>query len=224
MENKSVLILGATGLVGGEMLKMFLEDELYGRILVAGRRPVDGIAGDSRLSSHVIDFDNLRESAGLFEVDHLICALGTTIAKAGSRENFRKVDLDYTMEAAGLALAGGAAFFALVSSLGADPGSRLFYNRTKGEVEKKAADLGFRSLAILRPSLLLGKRRERRMVEELGQALGRGLSALIPARYKPVEAKDVAAAARVAAREELPGARIIESEKIRAMASGEDIR
>ncbi len=225
MGKKKVLLLGATGLVGGEILKLMLGDPFYGRISVAGRRPVDGVTDDGgRLSQHVIDFDNLKESAAVFEVDHLVCALGTTIAKAGSKENFRKVDLVYTIEAAGLAAARGAGFFAVVSSVGANPGSMMFYYRIKGEVEKEAAKLGFDSLAVLRPSLLLGNRRDKRLGEEIGQSLGRCLSVAIPARYKPVEARDVAAAVLAAAREELPGSRIFESEEIRAMASGKDGR
>lgn len=214
----TVALLGASGLVGRECLRLLAADARFGRIVSIGRRalPHAALAGldGSRITQRVVDMDRLAESGDVFAVDRVICALGTTIKVAGSREAFRHVDYDMPIEAARLALAAGAAHFLLVSALGANPRSRIFYNRVKGDVEAALLALPFRATTIVRPSLLLGAREEVRRGERIGQAVGW----LIPGRYRPVRAQDVARTLVDEAASERAGARIIESDEIRAHA------
>ncbi len=195
MADRTVLLLGATGLVGGHALRRFATDPRWSRVVTLGRRPI-GTAGPSH-EGHVVDFDRLGEQAELFACDDLVCALGTTMRQAGSEEAFRRVDLEIPFEAAQLARSAGATQVLLVSALGADPDSRIFYNRTKGEAERAVEGVGFEAVQILRPSLLAGDRDGTRWGERLGLAV---LSPLVPvlrgplAALRPTEADDVAAA------------------------------
>lgn len=206
-----MLLAGATGLVGGECLRLLLADEAFDRVVVLSRRPLPEIKQTSKLHVHVVDFDNLHTSSGLFHVDAVLCALGTTIKQAGSREQFRRVDYGYPLEMARLGVEQGARHFLLVSALGANARSRLFYNRVKGELEEAVTALPYPSLTITRPSLLLGNREDSRRGEEAAKRFG----FLLPGKLKPVRAGAVAAALVQAAKEEQPGRRIFESAEIR---------
>ena len=210
---RSVLLAGASGLVGAEVLDQLKADASVTRIVVIGRRPMPSL--DPRIQASVVDFDNLKSHADLFAVDQIICALGTTMKQAGSKEAFRRVDLEYPLEMARLGLAHGARHFLLVSALGADVESRVFYNQVKGELENALRPLGYRSVTIVRPSLLLGKRKEFRPFERLAMIVGE----VVPGRYRPVRARDVAKALVTAARNDEPGLRIIESEQIKDAAA-----
>jgi uncharacterized protein YbjT (DUF2867 family) len=163
-----------------------------------------------------VDFDRLDAHRDALVADQLICALGTTIKVAGSRERFRLVDRDYPLALARLGLEQGVRHFLLVSALGADAHSRVFYNRVKGELEDALAALPLRSLSIVRPSLLLGRRAEFR----LGEQVLKRLAFLVPGKYGPVHARDVAAALVRLAKEDAPGRRIVESAELRAWAAG----
>jgi uncharacterized protein YbjT (DUF2867 family) len=206
---RSVMLLGATGLVGRELLSLLLEEEGVARVVTLVRRP--GGVAHARLDEHVVDLSRLAAHAELFRVDQIFCALGTTIRKAGSREEFRRVDYDLPLQGAKLGREGGARHFLLVSAIGADAQSRIFYNRVKGEVEKDLRAVRYPSLTIARPSLLLGARAERRLGEELAKPFGW----LMPSRYKPIEAHDVALALVRASRSDAPGVRILESREMR---------
>jgi uncharacterized protein YbjT (DUF2867 family) len=206
---KTALVLGATGLVGSQILELLLAEQSYERVAVAARRSTG--MSHPRLVERVVSFDELAAARELFAVDHIYCALGTTIRKAGSRERFRQVDLEYPLEAARLGRSAGASHFLLVSALGADARSRFFYNRVKGELEQKLRALDYPSLTIARPSLLLGDRAEYRRGEEIA----RRFAWLTPARYKPVEGRTVARAMIAAAAEGRRGVRIIESAEMR---------
>src|SRR3954465_4030628 len=174
---RTALVLGATGLVGGLCLELLLADRAWSRVGAAGRGGgVWGVGGPRpsgrqhpRLAEVVTDFERLEEHADAFAVDAVFCCLGTTIRKAGSREVFYRIDHDYPVAAARLASARGARRFLLVSSLGGDAGSRVFYNRVKGEVERDVSAIPFEGVAIFRPSLILGPRPERRTAEDLAQ-------------------------------------------------------
>lgn len=222
----SVTLLGATGLVGSEVLRLLLADRRVARVVTVGRRrlpsppPADG--SRARLHERVVEMDRLGEHADAFASDAVICALGTTMKQAGSRDAFRRVDHDIPLDAARIALARGAAHFLLVSALGADPDSRIFYNRVKGEVERGVLALPFRSITIVRPSLLLGARADVRIGEQVGKAVGW----LLPGRYRPVPARDAARLLVQRALAAEPGVRVIESDEIRALAraSREDDR
>jgi uncharacterized protein YbjT (DUF2867 family) len=215
----SVLLCGATGLVGSECLRLLIRDPAFSRVVTIGRRPLPAALVDSvaaaRLEHHVVDFDDLDADAGVFAVDRIICALGTTIRRAGSKARFRQVDLDYALAVARLGVERGATHFLLVSSLGADAESRVFYTRVKGELEDAVSSLPYRSITIVRPSLLLGERREFR----LGEEIDKRLAFLMPRRYRPVAASAVAAVLVQAAKDDAPGRRVIESQQIQALTA-----
>jgi uncharacterized protein YbjT (DUF2867 family) len=205
----SVLILGATGLVGAECMRQFAASPRFARVVALVRRPIDAAVA-ARIESHVLDFEQLEAAAQHFRISHIVCALGTTIRQAGSQERFRRVDHDYPLVAARLGLREGARHFLLVSAVGASAGSRVFYSRVKGEVEDAIRALAYRSVTIVRPSLLLGQRAEVR----LGEQIGKLFAGVMPRRYKPVQASAVAATLVRAAVEDQPGVRVIESKEI----------
>jgi uncharacterized protein YbjT (DUF2867 family) len=207
---RSVLLAGATGLVGGECLTALLAESVFSRVTILVRKPMPSPPPSDRLVERVVDFDHLDRDASAFAVDQVYCCLGTTMRKAGSQAAFRRVDYDYALQIARLGLAGGARHFLLVSALGADANSRVFYNRVKGELEQAVGRLGYTSVTIVRPSLLLGERHERR----LGEEIAKRFSALAPASWRPVHARQVAAALVRAAREDKPGTRVIANREL----------
>ena len=194
---------------------MLATDSAFDRVVVLTRRPLPRELAQGSVEPHVVDFDNLAAHAALFRVDRLICALGTTIKVAGTQEAFRAVDYHFPLTAARLGRERGATHFLLVSSLGANPRSQVFYSRVKGELESAILGLGYRSVTIVRPSLLLGPRAEYRF----GEQIAKRLAFLMPRKYKPVDAHAVAAALVRAAKEDEPGSRIVESSEIRALAA-----
>jgi uncharacterized protein YbjT (DUF2867 family) len=213
---RSTILVGATGLVGAECLKLLLADGAFARVVVLARRPLEGVAASPKLAAHVVDFEHLDAHADLFTADQLICCLGTTISKAGSKERFRAVDYGLPLALAKLGAERGVRHFLLVSALGADARSRVFYNRVKGELEDALAALPLRSLSIVRPSLLLGERREFRVGERIAQRV----AFLMPGKYAAIRAGDVAAALVRLAKEDVPGRRVVESAEMRAWAAG----
>lgn len=208
----SVAVLGATGLVGRECVQLLLREPAFTRVTALSRRPVPPTSGDDKLQHAVIDFDDLDKSRDVFAASHVFCALGTTIKQAGSQERFREVDLGYPTHAAELALAAGARHFLLVSSLGASADARTFYLRVKGELEQRIIGLGFRSVTIVRPSLLLGDRAEFR----LGEQVASRFAWAFPRKYRAVHVRDVARALVGAAVEDRAGVRVIENAEILA--------
>lgn len=212
---RTALLAGATGLVGAHVLDLLLEDPAWERVTVLVRRPLS--RQHPGLRQEVVDFDRLEEHAALFDAQDVFCALGTTIRAAGSQEAFRRVDLEYPRRLAELAARGGAEHFLLVSALGADPGSRVFYNRTKGEAEAAVRSFPLRGMAILRPSLLLGERREFRpgeVVVKYASFLLRPLLVGPLRKYRPIHARTVARAMVRLAREGMRGVRVLESDEI----------
>ncbi|MGJ7506299.1 nucleoside-diphosphate sugar epimerase [Variovorax sp. GT1P44] len=193
MTDRTVIIAGATGLVGSEILKGLLSDESVGTVFSLSRRPLP--MQHAKLVAQVVDFAALPT---LPPADEAYLALGTTIKVAGSQAAFRAVDYDANLAVATAALAAGARRAGLVSAMGADPGSKVFYSRVKGELEDALAQVPFEGLVIARPSLLVGNRaavgQPTRRGEALGLALGNVLGFLIPANYKPIEGEAVARA------------------------------
>ena len=214
MSARTVAIVGASGLVGRECVRQFAAHGGFSRVTAIVRRPLAAELMLPRVEAALVDFEHLAAAEEHFRTSHLVCALGTTIRQAGSQDRFRAVDFGYALAAASLARASGARHFLLVSALGADPGSRVFYNRVKGELEAAVGSLGFPSLTIVRPSLLLGERAERRV----GEIVARWALKLAPPKYRGVEARAVATALLQAALEDRPGIRIIESREIRERA------
>lgn len=204
-------LMGATGLVGRETLAALLQDERFDRVLAIVRRPT-GVS-HARLAERMVDFDRLEHELQGCSGDVAICALGTTIKQAGSQAQFRRVDYEYVLAFARAALAGGVQHFLVVTALGADARSRVFYNRVKGELEDALSALPFSSLTIVRPSLLLGHRDEPR----LGERLAAPLSRLLPRAYRGVEAGKVARALVRLAREPAAGRRVVPSKELHAL-------
>jgi uncharacterized protein YbjT (DUF2867 family) len=213
------LLAGATGLVGALTLRRLLADPRWARVTTLVRRPT-GVAHE-RLDERLVDFATLDNNEALPRATAAICALGTTMKKAGSRDAFRAVDLHAVVAFARAARAAGADTFALVSSAGADARSRTFYLKTKGEAEAAVAALGFPSLTVLRPGVLLGDRGESRPGEAIARAILPFVSPLLagPFRpYRPIGADVVAAALVRAAAASLPGQHVLGNDAIAAMA------
>jgi len=194
--SRSALLAGSTGLIGRALLPLLLQDERYARVHALLRRPVPGIADHPKLQLHQVDFANLPDT--LPRCDDVYIALGTTIKTAGSQAAFRAVDFDAVVDTARAARRAGATRLAVVSALGADAASRVFYNRVKGEMQQAIAALGYESVLIAQPSLLAGDRaalgQPTRAGEEWAMRLLRPVMGLVPRSIRPIEAATVARA------------------------------
>lgn len=203
-------------------MKLLLENASYNKVLAWVRKPIP--LQDAKLSQEVVDFEHLdRHASTLGEVSEVFCCLGTTIKKAGSRDAFCRVDFTYPYEIAQMAARHAVQQFLIVTAMGANSGSSIFYNRVKGEVEAALAKLPFRGLQILRPSLLLGKRQEFRLGESVGIFASKRLSFLAvgPLRkYRAIEASIVAYAMVQIAKQNVQGVNIFESWQLQAIATG----
>jgi uncharacterized protein YbjT (DUF2867 family) len=218
---RTAVVLGATGLVGRHLLDQLLGDDAWQRVTVVARRPSGRT--HPKLAERIVDFERLDGAADAFAADDAFCCLGTTIRQAGSQEAFSRIDHDYVVTSAKLARRMGARRFLLVTALGADPDSRIFYNRVKGEAERDVTALGFDGVALLRPSLLLGDRADRRIAETIGQKVAPLLSPLMVGPLRKYRALPGAAVARAMvrlAKEGFTGVRIVESDEIARLASG----
>ena len=209
-DSKTALLCGATGLVGSQCLELLLADPYYEKVVALTRRPLGAMVSNPKLDQRIVDFEQLGHFLGSLEVDHVFSALGTTIAKAGSQESFRRVDYDYPREIAQAAFDAGAQHLVLVSSLGADPEGRVFYLKVKGELETAISGIGYRGLTYLRPSLLVGERKEPRLAEQFYEVLLKAA----PRRYRGVPAETVARVMVESAKAERPGCEILESPEI----------
>lgn len=216
MTDRIALVAGASGLVGSRCLKRLLDESGFARVITLSRRPLPH--DDPKLEQRVVEFERLGAVGVEFpRATDVFCCLGTTMRQAGSEAAFRQVDFTYVVSLASLSLGAGARQFLLVSSLGANPRSRVFYSRVKGETEAAIAGLPFEARQIFRPSILLGERHERRSGEEVGALVMRGAAfALVgPLRkYRAITADTVAEAmVRVALRAPR-GVNVYESDEI----------
>ena len=209
---KTAVLAGATGLIGSSLYKMLLETPQYAQVHILVRKKID--ADHPKLVQHVVDFENLKDQPFDFKVDDAFCTLGTTIAKAGSKPAFIRVDHDYVIAFAEMALAAGATGYYLVSSMGANPASNIFYNKVKGLVEEDLKLLGFSRLGIFRPSLLLGPRVEKRAGEKFASWMMTALDFMIPAKYKAIHVDQVARKMVEAASQTERGIFVLESDKL----------
>ncbi len=209
----SLLILGATGLVGGHLLRLALDDVRVDRVVAPVRR-ARVLQPHGKLEAPVVDFDALPGDAPWWRVDAVACALGTTIRDAGSRAAFRRVDVDMVVDAARHAREAGARSFSLNSSAGASRSSFGFYLRCKAEAEDGVDALGYPSYTIVRPSMIGGERARRRPLEHAAVRIGRACAPLMPARWRVVEAEAIARRLLDAAIEARSGRRVVESEAI----------
>jgi uncharacterized protein YbjT (DUF2867 family) len=217
---RTALLAGATGLVGRTLLSALLASRDYHGIHVLVRRTSGHLEAHPRLKIHEVDFARLP--APLPSVDDVFIALGTTIKVAGSQEAFRKVDFDYVVDVARAARAAGATRLGVVSAMGADARSRIFYNRVKGEMEMAVMQLGYEAVVIAQPSLLLGDRAALGQPARAGEIWAAKLSTplgwLMPTDVRPISAQAVASALLAAVRDAQSGVRVLKSGQMQEYA------
>jgi len=216
---KVAVLAGASGLVGRELQQLLCENSAYAAVHSLVRRVTASTAASPKLHELLVDFGELPQ---LPACDDVFIALGTTIARAGSEAAFRRVDFDYVLAVARAGRASGATRLGVVSALGADAKSRVFYNRVKGEMQGAVSSLGYESVVIAQPSLLLGDR------ESLGQPTRRGevfaqrllgpVMGLIPLSFRPVRARHVAQALLEATLHSAPGTTLVASRNLHVAA------
>ncbi len=209
------IVTGGTGLIGKELVIQLASSNDIEHVVVLGRRYVD--YSHPKIEQHIVDLSDGEALRGYMKGDVLFCALGTTIKKAGSQENFRLVDHHYVVNPAKVAAEEGVKQFCVVSSIGAKAESKNFYLRTKGEMENDVQALPFSSVHIFRPSLLLGNRAENRPGERIAETFFKVFGFVFFGklkRYAPINASKVAAAMMKAAMEGKPGTNIYESDMI----------
>lgn len=217
---KTALLLGATGLTGGFLLKELISSGAYAKIIVPVRKAFD--AGSPLVEVVEVDFKNMDAYTARFKADDVYCCLGTTIAVAKSKEAFRFVDYELPLAFAKLAVEQGAKGYFLMSSVGAKAKTGNFYLRTKGEVENAITALPFERVGIFRPSMLLGPRKEDRLGERVGKVVMTNLGFLWKGalkNYKPIESETVAKAMVIIGKSgEGKGVKIYESTEIEVIA------
>ncbi|MCB1160111.1 MAG: oxidoreductase, partial [Leptospiraceae bacterium] len=210
---KKAILIGTNGLIGSECLQLLLESPAYSVVESVARKNIS--IEHPKLKSHVIDFEHLSDLS-LEGPGDVFCCLGTTMKKAGSRENFEKVDYSYITEFARYVLGKGFETFILISSMGANPNSLFFYNQVKGKTEAYIQKLNFPSLYILRPSLLLGDRKESRPMEKVAASIFEMASPLFffseLRKYRPIHSRVVARAMLKFAEKAEKGSFVYESE------------
>lgn len=206
-----LLLVGATGLVGSHVLRLALADDRIDGVVAPSRQE---LPGHPKLQAPVVDFEQLPEDAPWWRADAIICTLGTTMSKAGSKDAFRRVDHDYPLLAARLAGQHGTPAYVLNSALGADASSRIFYNRVKGELEHDLETLGFSSLTHVRPGLIGGDRQEVRAGERASASVLAWLGPFLPRRWRLNPAPKIAQVLLDAAIRRLPGVHVITSERM----------
>ncbi|MGK5060981.1 NAD-dependent dehydratase [Janthinobacterium sp. LB3P112] len=211
-----LLLVGATGLVGREVLRLALADARVSTVVAPARKP---LPAHPKLEAPIVDFDRLPADASWWQADAVICTLGTTMKVAGTRQAFRRVDHDYplaaarlALAAARLALAAGTRTYALNSAAGANAASRFFYNRVKGELERDLEALGFASLTHVRPGLIGGERDVARAGEGAALRILRLLDPVLPRRWRINPAPRIASALLEAAIAAAPGVHVVTSE------------
>jgi uncharacterized protein YbjT (DUF2867 family) len=205
---RTALIAGSTGLIGSQLLALILENPAYAKVTALTR--VD-LPEHPKLTQIKVDFGHLGEKSLALKADDVFCCLGTTMAKAGSKENFYQVDFYFPFLLAKTTRSVGAKNFMLVSALGADKSSSIYYNQVKGEIEEAISSVPFDAVHIFRPSLLLGDRSEKRSTEDAAKFFYRVFGFLIPKKYKAIQSIKVARAMQHFAAEDKKGIFIHES-------------
>jgi uncharacterized protein YbjT (DUF2867 family) len=206
---KTALIAGSTGLIGKQLLTLLLATNRYDKVIALTRHDLN--TNSSKLIELKVDYSNIDQVAEQLQADDVFCCLGTTMAKAKTKEKFYEVDYSYPLRIALATKLTGAKQFFLVSALGADKKSSIYYNKVKGEIEEAIANVGFDSFHIFRPSLLLGAREEKRSGEDAAKVFYKVFGFLIPGKYKGIEGSKVARAMLHFASQEQQGKFIHES-------------
>jgi uncharacterized protein YbjT (DUF2867 family) len=216
---RTSIIAGATGLVGSHVLRLLLADPVWTRVVTLGRRATS--PRHDKLEQRIVDLGALESLPDLPHADDVFCCLGTTIKQAGSQDGFRRVDHDYVVALARAGVRAGATQFLLVSAIGADPASRVFYSRVKGETEAAVRRLPYHGAQIFRPSLLLGERAQVRLGERIAALVAPLLSPVLVGplrRYRPIHADTLARAMLQIAKEAPRGPNVFEYDAIVAAA------
>lgn len=216
MTDRKALIVGSTGLIGGYCLDAILRDPTYSEAITLVRKPL--LKTHRKLREIITKFHNLEHELSNVQAHDVFCCLGTTIKKAGSQDAFRVIDLTLVVTVAELMRRQGAAQFLVISAIGADKNSKVFFNRVKGEMESALKDLRYPCLRIIRPSLLLGKREEFRLGEKIATLLTPVLKPFLLGslkKYRPIEAESVAEfMVKIGGQEPTLGAHIYQSNLI----------
>ncbi len=189
--SQRIAVIGSTGLIGRQFLESIAEGD-YEQVSAITRRPISSLKQKTFINQAIHDFSDLDQLREDLKTDVLICAMGTTIKTAGSQAAFTHVDHDLPLAIAKIALEEGCQTFILISSIGANPESSVFYSRVKGQLESDIQEVGFKKVHILRPSLLLGNREESRPGELVGKLIAQPLAFMIPWKYKPIHAQVIA--------------------------------
>ncbi len=192
---RTAIVLGASGLIGNELLQLLLADSQFNKVKVFVRKKLT--ITHEKLEQHIIDFNSITDCTELIKGDVFFCCIGTTIKTAGSKEAFLKVDYEYPTQFAKIAKANGLKHALFISSLGADKNASNFYLKVKGDTEFVLEQLDFENLTLLRPSLLLGKRNEFRFGETIAKIFMTIFSFIFIGKikkYKPIQAITVAKA------------------------------
>lgn len=208
MNGQTAVVLGATGLIGSEVVKQLLNDDGFTKVRVLVRRPLE--INHPKLETVITNFSNYEEyKSNLGKGDCIFSCIGTTNAKVkGDKALYRTIDFDIPVNAARFGKEAGFQQFLLVSAAGADSSSRIFYSRLKGEVEEVIATFNYNSFHIFRPSLLLGNRKEKRLGESISKFFMKLFNAVTPGKYKSIHASVVAAAMIRAAKKDSKGAAV----------------
>jgi uncharacterized protein YbjT (DUF2867 family) len=220
MQERTAIMAGASGLVGEQCLRHLLARGLHEKVVAFVRGPLN--ITHKKLEQRTVDYERLGRMSAFPRVQDVFCCLGTTIKKAGSEAAFRLVDHEYVVRLAETSRRSGADHFFLVSAVGADPNSRIFYSRVKGEAERDVGRLGFAGLHVFRPSFLIGRRSERRPGEAVGIAAARLVSIVLVGaarKYRPIRAETVARAMVVIARERPAGAHVYAVDAMEGLAT-----
>lgn len=220
MMAKTAIIIGASGLVGNEVLTLLLSDDRFDKVNVFVRKPL--LIKHPKLEQHVIDFDLIYKFTDLVKGDVVFCCLGTTIKTAGSKEEFKKVDYAYPLAFAKIAKQNGINKFIIISSIGANSNTSNFYLKVKGDIENELEKLKFTSLVIVRPSMLLGDRKEFRVGESIGKIVMKLVSMLFIGnfkKYKAIEASTVAKAMITLSVSNTTDVSVIQSDTLMEMGS-----
>lgn len=218
--SKRAILLGASGLVGYNLLEKLLANDNYSEVLSISRKNI--ALKHVKLQQLIIDFDNLSNYAGQISGDEVFCCLGSTIKKTPDLSIYRKIDYQYPLDIARIAFANGAKHYHLVSAMGADVDSRLFYSRTKGEVERDLQQIPFQSIHIYRPSLLDGERKEERRTENSMIRLMRVINPVLIGplkKYRSIKIEQVATAMLNKANSNETGVHIYASDEIQEIAN-----
>lgn len=209
---KTAIIIGATGLTGGLLLEELLRDASFEKIKLFSRSSVK--IEDAKIEEHLIDLFELEKHSDKFTADVVFCCIGTTKAKTPDRETYKKIDYGIPVAAAKLAKQNGISTFIVISALGADEKSNVFYNKVKGEMQRDILSQKFHNTYILQPSLIVGDRNESRLGEDLASVFMRIFGFLIPKKYKMIKAQTIAEAMHIIAKENY-SKEIITSDEIR---------